>query len=116
MLLGVPKEIKESEKRIAMTPYAVDQVIRAGHKVIIETNAGTGSNFTDKMYESVGAKIVKTADIAWGADLVVKVKEPIESEYKYFTKDKLLFYISSSCVIKETDRSFNVIRNNCHCI
>ncbi len=91
MLLGVPKEIKESEKRIAMTPYAVDQVIRAGHKVIIETNAGTGSNFTDKMYESVGAKIVKTADIAWGADLVVKVKEPIESEYKYFTKDKLLF-------------------------
>ncbi len=112
MLLGVPKEIKESEKRVAMTPYAVDQTIHAGHQVIVETDAGTGSFFTDKMYESVGARIVKTAEEAWSADLVVKVKEPIESEYKYFTENKLLFtylHLASSKKLTEALMSSGII-------
>lgn len=112
MLLGVPKEIKESEKRVAMTPHAVDRTIHAGHQVIVETGAGAGSFFTDKMYESVGAKMVKTAAEVWSADLVVKVKEPIESEYKYFTKDKLLFtylHLASSKQLTEALMSSGII-------
>jgi len=91
MRVGLPKEIKQSEKRVGMTPYSADSVIKAGHQVIVETGAGLGSYFSDDMYKAVGAKIVKTADEAWNADLVVKVKEPIESEFGYFKKDKLLF-------------------------
>ena len=104
MIIGLPKELKESEKRVGMTPYATDQVIKAGHQVIVETGAGIGSFFSDEMYEATGAKIVKTANEAWDADLVVKVKEPIESEYKYFAKDKLLFtYLHLASSRKLTD-------------
>jgi len=91
MLIGVPKEIKESEKRVSITPYSVNQIVRAGHQVIVESGAGEGSFFTDKQYRTVGAGIVKTASEAWNADMVVKVKEPMESEFKYFKKDRLLF-------------------------
>ncbi len=91
MLIGVPKEIKESEKRVSITPYSVNQIVRAGHQVIVESGAGEGSFFADKQYRAAGAGIVKTADEAWNADMVVKVKEPMESEFKYFKKGKLLF-------------------------
>lgn len=91
MLVGVPKEIKDNEYRVAMTPAGVKHLIERGHEVLVEQHAGDGSLFPDEQYRAVGAKIVPAAADAWGADLVVKVKEPIASEYGYLRSDLLLF-------------------------
>ncbi len=91
MLVGVPKEIKDNEYRVAMTPAGVQQLIEQGHRVLVETRAGDGSRFTDEQYTAVGAKIVPTAADAWSAEMVVKVKEPIKPEYGYLRDDLLLF-------------------------
>ncbi|HZG72947.1 MAG TPA: alanine dehydrogenase [Chondromyces sp.] len=91
MLIGIPKEIKNNENRVAITPAGVDAFIKAGHKVIIETNAGAGSGFTDQEYVNAGAEIVNTAKEAWSAEMVMKVKEPIASEYQYFREGLVLF-------------------------
>ena len=77
MLIGIPKEIKNNENRVALTPAGVQTLVAKGHEVLIETNAGLGSGFTDADYEKQGAKIVATAAEAWAAELVVKVKEPL---------------------------------------
>jgi alanine dehydrogenase len=91
MLVGVPREIKDNEYRVAMTPAGVQQLIEQGHRVLVETLAGDGSRFTDEQYANVGAKIVPTAADAWSAELVVKVKEPIAVEYPYLRSDLVLF-------------------------
>lgn len=91
MLIGVPKEIKNNENRVAMTPASVDALVKAGHEVLIETNAGLGSGFENSDYVQVGAKIVDTATEAWNAEMVMKVKEPLPSEYGYFRKGLVLF-------------------------
>lgn len=91
MLVGVPKEIKDNEYRVAMTPAGVQQLIEQGHRVLVETKAGDGSRFTDEQYANVGARIVPTAADAWGAEMVVKVKEPIKPEYGFMRDDLLLF-------------------------
>ncbi len=91
MIIGVPKEIKNNENRVAITPAGVDSFIRAGHEVLIETTAGLGSSFTDADYTATGAKIVDTATEAWAAEMVLKVKEPVASEYQYFRENLLLF-------------------------
>ena len=91
MLIGVPKEIKSNENRVAMTPAGVFTLHSAGHEVVIETGAGLGSSFTDEEYIQAGAKIVQEAAEAWGAEMVMKVKEPIPSEYRYFRKGLLVF-------------------------
>lgn len=91
MIIGIPKEIKNNENRVAITPAGVDAFVRAGHQVIIETSAGLGSSFTDEDYIATGAKIVGTAQEAWAAEMVMKVKEPVSSEYQYFREDLLLF-------------------------
>lgn len=91
MIIGIPKEIKNNENRVAITPAGVDAFVRAGHQVIIETGAGLGSSFTDADYTATGAKMVETAQEAWSAEMVMKVKEPVASEYKYFREDLLLF-------------------------
>jgi alanine dehydrogenase len=80
MIVGVPKEIKNNEYRVAMTPAGVQQLVEQGHKVLVETTAGDGSRFLDEHYERIGATIVPTAD-AWSAEMVIKVKEPIAVEY-----------------------------------
>lgn len=90
MLIGIPKEIKILENRVAMTPGAVATLVRRGHEVLVETGAGTGSGLTDAQYAQAGAKLVD-ADAAWGAQMVVKVKEPVASEYRYLRADLLLF-------------------------
>ena len=72
MLIGIPKEIKNNENRVALTPAGVQTLVAKGHEVLIETNAGLGSGFTDADYEKQGAKIVATAAEAWAAELVVK--------------------------------------------
>lgn len=91
MIIGVPKEIKNNENRVAITPAGVDAFVRAGHQVNIETDAGLGSSFTNEDYIATGANIVATAQEAWAAEMVLKVKEPISSEYQYFREDLLLF-------------------------
>ena len=91
MTIGVPKEITNNENRVAVTPAGVETLLSAGHSVKIETNAGAGSGFTDQMYEKAGAVIVPTAAEAWAEEMVMKVKEPIESEFNYFRSDLILF-------------------------
>ena len=91
MLIGIPKEIKNNENRVALTPAGVQSLVAKGHEVLIETNAGLGSGFTDADYEKQGAKIVATAAEAWAAELVVKVKEPLAAEYGFLREDLLLF-------------------------
>ncbi|ANU10941.1 hypothetical protein A1A1_18247 [Planococcus antarcticus DSM 14505] len=91
MIIGIPKEIKNNENRVAITPAGVDAFVRAGHQVIIEAGAGLGSSFTDEDYTATGAKMVGTAQEAWTAEMVMKVKEPVVTEYQYFREDLLLF-------------------------
>lgn len=84
MNIGVPKEIKNNENRVALTPSNVVEYVKAGHRVQVETNAGVGSGFTDQMYELSGASIVQTAKEAWDNEMVIKVKEPLAEEYQFF--------------------------------
>lgn len=91
MRIGVPKEIKNNENRVAMTPAGVMHLVNFGHEVYVETNAGVGSTFTDEDYVKAGAKIVSTAKEAWSMDMVMKVKEPLPEEYQYFRENLILF-------------------------
>lgn len=90
MQVGVPKEIKIKENRVALTPGGVATLVRRGHQVTVERGAGVGSGLSDSDYEKAGATLGTAAD-AWAAEMVVKVKEPIESEYGYLRDDLLLF-------------------------
>jgi alanine dehydrogenase len=90
-IVGVPKEIKTREYRVGMTPAGVRQLVARGHKVLVEKSAGEGSGLPDAQYVAAGATIVPTAADAWGAEMVVKVKEPLPSEYGFFRKDLLLY-------------------------
>ena len=91
MVIGVAKEIKNNEFRVGLTPNAASEYVKAGHTVLIEKDAGVGSSFSDAEYVAAGCQIVETAAEAWAADMVIKVKEPLESEYKYFRKDLILY-------------------------
>lgn len=91
MIIGVPKEIKNNENRVGITPAGVKEFIQHGHEVWIETEAGLGSGFADQDYMEAGAKIVPSAKGAWSADMVIKVKEPLASEYDYFREGLILF-------------------------
>ncbi|QAS53630.1 alanine dehydrogenase [Halobacillus litoralis] len=92
MIIGIPKEIKNNENRVAITPSGVVNLIKAGHTIRIETQAGFGSNFTDEEYQNAGAETVETASDIWSnSEMVMKVKEPLPSEYAYFRKGLILF-------------------------
>jgi len=92
MNIGVPKEIKSSEYRVSITPAGVIELVDDGHKVYVQSGAGEGSGFSDKDYEESGANLlVEAYEIFYVAELIVKVKEPIESEYKLFKKNQILF-------------------------
>lgn len=92
MIVGIPKEIKVHESRVAITPEGVSEFVAAGHQVIIEDNAGVGSAITNQDFTSVGASIVASASEVWAqADLILKVKEPIESEYASLRSGQVLF-------------------------
>lgn len=91
MKIGVPKEIKNNEYRVAMTPAGVMTLTSVGHEVLIEAGAGLGSSFMDEDYANAGAVIVETAAEAWNVDMVMKVKEPLESEFIYFREGLILF-------------------------
>ncbi|SNX71417.1 L-alanine dehydrogenase [Bacillus oleivorans] len=91
MRIGVPREIKNNENRVALTPAGAFHLVENGHEVFVETNAGAGSGFLDDEYVQAGARIVNTAEEAWSYDMVMKVKEPLPSEYVYFREGLILF-------------------------
>ncbi len=92
MIIGVPKEIKVKEFRVGMVPAGVKQFVEAGHKVFVEKGAGEGSGISDEQYVSAGAKILNLAKEVWEkADMIVKVKEPQESEHKFFREGLLIY-------------------------
>ena len=92
MRIGVPREVKSDEYRVAMLPVGVEELTRAGHEVLIEAGAGLGSGLSDEMYSSQGARIVDSAAEVWGAaDLIVKVKEPQATEWPLLRKGQMVF-------------------------
>ena len=92
MIIGVPKEIKDKEYRISITPGGVRSLVHAGHRVIVETGAGTGSGFGDSDYVANGAEIkLKASEVFGAAEMILKVKEPLPQEYQYMRPGLLLF-------------------------
>jgi alanine dehydrogenase len=92
MKIGIPKEIKTNENRVSLVPAGVEALASAGHTVIVETGAGLGSGFSDALYQAAGAQIAKDADAVWAAaGLIVKVKEPIEPEWKRIRPGQVIF-------------------------
>src|SRR5712691_11583104 len=92
MIIGVPKEIKEQEQRIALVPSAAEQLTRRGHSVLVEKGAGVGSGYPDQEYAKGGAEIVDLAKDVFGrADMIVKVKEPLKAEFPLLCKGQILF-------------------------
>src|SRR5436190_5932068 len=92
MIVGVPKEVKTDEYRVAMTPVGVEELTRGGNKVLIETGAGQGSGISDEQYSDCGAEIVSGCGPIWQkSDMIVKVKEPLPDEWPQMQKDQILF-------------------------
>lgn len=92
MIVGLPKEIKDNEYRVGLTPAGVRALTDAGHQVIVEKSAGEGSGFEDALYQKAGARLLDSADDVWAeAEMVVKVKEPIDPEYPRMREGQLLF-------------------------
>ena len=92
MIIGIPREIKPREYRVAQPPHGVRELVRHGHTVLVERGAGIGSGFDDEQYAAAGAQLVEDAATVWGeAELVIKVKEPIEPEFRYLRPELILF-------------------------
>ncbi len=91
MLIGIPKEVKDSEYRVGMIPAAVHALVAAGHDVVVQEGAGTGSGIPDATYTEAGARLVPTAEAAFDVEMVVKVKEPVEIEYDRLREGQTLF-------------------------
>lgn len=92
MIIGVPKEIKNNENRVALTPAGTTELVKRGHTVYVQSTAGEGSGFSDEEYVSAGASILPTIEATYDiAEMIIKVKEPIEAEYSLIKKDQLLF-------------------------
>ena len=92
MIIGIPKEIKNNENRVALTPAGAHELTKRGHKVYIQATAGVNSGFPDEAYVAVGAEILPTIKEVYArAEMIIKVKEPIAPEYKLIRKDQLVF-------------------------
>ncbi|NMW22774.1 MAG: alanine dehydrogenase [Chlorobiaceae bacterium] len=91
MNIGIPLEIKSGENRVSCTPSGVRHLVAAGHRVVVEAGAGAGSGFSDDKYRRAGAIVTSSADKVWKSDLVVKVKEPLEQEFRFFREELMLF-------------------------
>ena len=114
MIIGVVKELKEQENRVAMTPAGVDALKSCGHRVLVEKGAGLGSGFSDHSYEAAGAEMIDDASKVWeNCELMVKVKEPHESEYKYL-RPGLIFLPTCTWQPIKTDTNFSGIRSHGH--
>ena len=92
MIIAIPKEIKNNENRVAITPAGITTLVNGGHQLFIEAGAGEGSGFSDQEYQTAGATVLSTAKETWdAAEMILKVKEPLESEYAYFRDGLILF-------------------------
>jgi len=92
MLIGVPQEVKTNEYRVALVPAGAQALVQEGHEVVIESGAGEGSGFPDALYREAGAEVVESAQVVWErAEMILKVKEPIESEWPHMRSDQVLF-------------------------
>jgi len=92
MIIGVPKEIKNNENRVALTPAGAMELTKRGHEVYVQKTAGLGSGFTDEAYTKAGAQLLPTIEEVYAkAEMIIKVKEPIEKEYGLIKEDQLLF-------------------------
>lgn len=92
MIIGVPKEIKNNENRVALTPAGTQELVKRGHTVFVQATAGLGSGFSDEDYVKAGATMINdAAEVFSRAEMIIKVKEPIEQEYKLIKKDQLVF-------------------------
>ncbi|MGE5330057.1 MAG: alanine dehydrogenase [Deltaproteobacteria bacterium] len=113
MIVGVPKEIKNSENRVAITPSGVNELVKSGHKVVIEKSAGLGSGISDKQYAEAGAEILQSnSDTYQKSDIIVKVKEPLESEYNLLKEGQILFtylHLASNPSLTEVLLKRNII-------
>jgi alanine dehydrogenase len=106
MIIGVPKEIKTNENRIALVPGGAEALVQAGHTVVVETTAGDGSGFPDEAYVNAGAQILGTADDVWKrADMIMKVKEPIAVEWPRMRKDQVIFTYFHFAAAEELTRA-----------
>lgn len=101
MRIGIPKEIKNNENRVAISPAGVHTLVEAGHEVVVEELAGKTAGFTDEAFVDAGAKMLKSAADIWAADMVIKVKEPLPEEYGYFREGLLLFTYLHLAAAKE---------------
>ena len=105
MRIGVPTETKDQEFRVGLSPNAVRALTDRGHQIAVETGAGVGSGFGDGDYQAAGATLVTTAERAWAQELIVKVKEPLQPEYKFLRADQILFtylHLAASRTLTET--------------
>ncbi len=106
MIIGVPKEIKTNENRVALVPAGAHALVSAGHKVVVETSAGEGSGFPDSAYSEVGATILPDADAVWKqAEMIMKVKEPIAVEWPRMRKDQLIYTYFHFAAAEELTRA-----------
>lgn len=101
MKIGIPKEIKNNENRVAISPAGVYSLVEGGHEVLIEESAGNTAGFPDAEYAESGAKIIKSAADVWAADMVIKVKEPLPEEFVYFREGLILFTYLHLAAAKE---------------
>ncbi|MGD9557548.1 MAG: alanine dehydrogenase [Mangrovibacterium sp.] len=115
MIIGVPKEIKNNENRIALTPAGAAELSKAGHKVYIQAGAGNGSGFKDEDYQAAGAEMLPTLEEVYGkAAMIIKVKEPIAAEYPLIRKDQILFTYFHFASSEELTRA--MIKSGAICI
>ncbi len=109
MIVGIPVEVKNREYRVGMVPAGIVQLKQHGHQVIIEKDAGVGSGFTDEEFIAAGAEIVDTAEEVWKrADMIIKVKEPVASEYPYFRDGLMLFTYLHLAAVPELTRALEM--------
>ena len=105
MIIGIPKEIKNNEFRVGMTPSGVNSFVRNGHNVYVEKGAGFGSGFSDDLYENVGAKICSSIEEVYSkSEMIIKVKEPLKKEYNLIKKNQIIytfFHFASSRELTE---------------
>jgi alanine dehydrogenase len=115
MIIGVPKEIKPDEYRVSMVPAGVETLTQAGHRVLVESGAGAGTNIPDEEYAGHGAEIVSSAAEVWGgSQLVVKVKEPVEPEIAHIRRDHVIFTYFHFAASETLTRT--LLQKGCACI
>jgi len=111
MIIGVPKEIKAEENRVALTPAGVSGLVAHGHRVVVQRNAGAGSGLPDAQYKAAGARIVASAREVWGAaEMVLKVKEPLPSEFRFLRDGLVLFTYLHLAASEELTRTLQAKR------